>query len=209
MQLGERLLQLRTTSKVSREELANVLKVSNAMISYYEKGKRALSIEKLKEIADYFSFPMFLFFVDDEIFTKALTSQNFELSDVEYKVPIISKASAGKGAFAREEVIDYIKLPKQIFSKCDFATLVQGDSMSPKIEDGEIAFVRKGDFLETGNIGIFYLNEEVFIKKFFLDSLTYTIKLVSINHNYQDIFIKEDDDFRIIGRVIGTLNYHL
>ncbi|MHD0318586.1 helix-turn-helix domain-containing protein [Fusobacterium sp. THCT1E2] len=209
MQLGEKLLQLRTKNNVSREELANILKVSNAMISYYEKGKRALSIEKLKEIADYFSFPMFLFFVDDEIFAKALSSQNFELSDVEYRVPIISKASAGKGAFAREEIIDYIKLPKKMFDKCDFATLVEGDSMVPKIEDGELAFIRKVDFLETGNIGIFYLNEEIFIKKFFLDNLTYTVKLISFNHNYPDIVISENDDFRIIGRVIGSLDYHL
>lgn len=209
MQLGEKLLQLRSKNNVSREELANILKVSNAMISYYEKGKRALSIEKLKEIADYFSFPMFLFFVDDEIFTKALSSQNFELTDVEYKIPIISKASAGRGAFAREEVIDHIKLPKKMFSKCDFATLVEGDSMSPKIENGELAFVRKTDCLETGNIGIFYLNEEIFIKKFFMDALTNTIKLISFNHNYSEIIISENDDFRIIGRVIGALDYHL
>lgn len=209
MELGEKVRKIRKKKKITQSDLAKVLNVSTQMVTYYETGGRGISIEKLKEISDFLSFPMYLFFVDEESFFKALNNEKFEISDLDYKIPIISKVSAGKGTFAQEEILDYIKLPKQIFSKCDFATLVQGDSMSPKIEDGEIAFVRKGDFLETGNIGIFYLNEEVFIKKFFLDNLTYTIKLISLNHNYEDIFIKENDDFQIIGRVIGTLNYHL
>lgn len=209
MNLGERVLQLRNKNNTSRDELAKVLNVSNVMISYYENGRRALSVEKLKEISDYFSFPMYLFFVDEENFYNALSPEVTALSKLEDKVPIISKASAGRGAFAREEVIDFIELPKKMFSKCDFATLVEGDSMAPKIENGELAFVRKTDCLETGNIGIFYLNEEIFIKKFFMDALTNTIKLISFNHNYSDIIISENDDFRIIGRVIGALDYHL
>lgn len=206
MNIGERIKKIRKKYKLKQAQLAEILGVTTQMIVNYESNTRGISIEKLTQISDYLSFPLYLFFVDD--FDEFLNNKD-KIPNTDNKIPIISKASAGKGAFAKEEVIDFIEIPKKIFDRCDFATLVQGDSMSPKIEDGEIAFVRKGDFLETGNIGIFYLNEEVFIKKFFLDNLTYTIKLISLNHNYEDIFIKENDDFRIIGRVIGTLNYHL
>lgn len=206
MNIGERIKKIRKKYKLKQAQLAEILGVTTQMIVNYESNTRGISIEKLTQISDYLSFPLYLFFVDD--FDEFLNNKD-KIPNTDNKIPIISKASAGKGAFAKEEVIDFIEIPKKIFDRCDFATLVQGDSMSPKIEDGEIAFVRKGDFLETGNIGVFYLNEEVFIKKFFLDNLTYTIKLISLNHNYEDIFIKENDDFRIIGRVIGTLNYHL
>lgn len=206
MNIGERIKKIRKKYKLKQAQLAEILGVTTQMIVNYESNTRGISIEKLNQISDYLSFPLYLFFVDD--FDEFLNNKD-KIPNTDNKIPIISKASAGKGAFAKEEVIDFIEIPKKIFDRCDFATLVQGDSMSPKIEDGEIAFVRKGDFLETGNIGVFYLNEEVFIKKFFLDNLTYTIKLISLNHNYEDIFIKENDDFRIIGRVIGTLNYHL
>lgn len=206
MNIGERIKKVRKKNKVKQTELAEVLGVTTQMIVNYESNSRGISIEKLKQISDYLSFPLYLFFVDN--FDKALSDENKILENND-KVPIISKASAGRGAFAREEVIDFIELPKKMFSKCDFATLVEGDSMSPKIENGELAFVRKTDFLETGNIGIFYLNEEIFIKKFFIDALTNTIKLISFNHNYDEIIISENDDFRIIGRVIGALDYHL
>lgn len=206
MNIGERIKKVRKKNKVKQTELAEVLGVTTQMIVNYESNSRGISIEKLKQISDYLSFPLYLFFVDN--FDKALSDENKILENND-KVPIISKASAGRGAFAREEVIDFIELPKKMFSKCDFATLVEGDSMAPKIENGELAFVRKTDCLETGNIGIFYLNEEIFIKKFFIDALTNTIKLISFNHNYDEIVISENDDFRIIGRVIGALDYHL
>lgn len=206
MNIGERIKKVRKKNKVKQTELAEVLGVTTQMIVNYESNSRGISIEKLKQISDYLSFPLYLFFVDN--FDKALSDENKILENND-QVPIISKASAGRGAFAREEVIDFIELPKKMFSKCDFATLVEGDSMSPKIENGELAFVRKTDCLETGNIGIFYLNEEIFIKKFFIDALTNTVKLISFNHNYSDITISENDDFRIIGRVIGALDYHL
>lgn len=206
MNIGERIKKVRKKNKVKQTELAEVLGVTTQMIVNYESNSRGISIEKLKQISDYLSFPLYLFFVDN--FDKALSDENKILENND-KIPIISKASAGRGAFAREEVIDFIELPKKMFFKCDFATLVEGDSMAPKIENGELAFVRKTDCLETGNIGIFYLNEEIFIKKFFMDALSNTIKLISFNHNYDEIVISENDDFRIIGRVIGALDYHL
>lgn len=82
------------------------------------------------------------------------------------KIPIVSRASAGHGNWGEDETDNFIELPISLFKKCDFATVVDGDSMMPEIKNGEIVFVKHTELLENGNIGIFNLNDEVFIKKF-------------------------------------------
>lgn len=206
MNLGEKIKTLRKKYKVKQSTLADALGVSTQMIVNYENETRAISIEKLKQISDFFSIPVYFFFLDN--FDKALNSDE-SITEIGNKIPIISKASAGSGVSAVDYANNYIEVPPKMFKECDFATLVEGDSMSPRIEDGELVFVKKTHMLETGNIGIFYLNDEVFVKKFYHDPLTETTKLISFNRQYPDIIIEENDDFRIIGRVIGSLDYQL
>ena len=49
--LGERLQKSRTILKLSQKEVANSLNVSPAVISNYEKGERAPSVEMLMALA--------------------------------------------------------------------------------------------------------------------------------------------------------------
>ena len=51
---SQRLYQLRSSKKVSREQLAEALDVSYHSISKMEKAQRAASIEVLYALADYF-----------------------------------------------------------------------------------------------------------------------------------------------------------
>ena len=52
MTFGERFLQLRTQSGISRDTFAKILGVTNGTITNYEKGKREPGIQKLKDMAD-------------------------------------------------------------------------------------------------------------------------------------------------------------
>ena len=81
--------------------------------------------------------------------------------------------------------------------------------MEPKIEDGSLVLVRQNSILDNGDIGIFYLNEEVFCKKFSKDPFTNIITLKSLNKDYKPITIKENDDFRVIGKVVGAFDYNI
>lgn len=51
---SERLTQLREEKGLTRQKMADDLKISRASLEYYEKGKRAPDIETLYEIAEYF-----------------------------------------------------------------------------------------------------------------------------------------------------------
>ncbi|TYP56803.1 helix-turn-helix domain-containing protein [Thermosediminibacter litoriperuensis] len=52
--IGERIKSLREERKITQQELAQYLGVSQKTISNYEKGERSPDPETLKKIADYF-----------------------------------------------------------------------------------------------------------------------------------------------------------
>ena len=72
-----------------------------------------------------------------------------------------------------------------------------GDSMEPKYFDNDIVFVKKNVIVEQGQVGIFTLNDESYLKTLIGN------QLVSFNKEYEPISITEYDEFRIIGKVVG------
>ena len=82
----------------------------------------------------------------------------------------------------------------------DFGIIISGDSMEPTIFDGSIAWVKRQDNLNDGEIGIFILNGESLCKKYDVSNGTYS--LVSVNKKYHPIEILESDDLRFVGKVV-------
>ena len=76
---------------------------------------------------------------------------------------------------------------------------VSGNSMEPVYHDGDMVLIASQPTVEVGKIGIFIVNDEGYIKKFGGD------KLISLNPDYDDIILNEDDSFYCKGKVIGVL----
>lgn len=112
----------------------------------------------------------------------------------------IDKVSAGLGFFPIEEDYHSIGSP---FSNSDYAFSVDGDSMSPKYQNGDMVYVKKQSVLSDGEIGVMVYNNKGYLKKYYRDNNM--IILVSLNEAYNDISIALDEntDFHIIGKVIG------
>ena len=79
--------------------------------------------------------------------------------------------------------------------------------MEPKINEGDLLLVQDTPQLESGMIGVFLLNEKVYCKRFHYNPITKEIILKSLNSNYKPIKITNEDEFRIIGRVVGIYDY--
>lgn len=84
--------------------------------------------------------------------------------------------------------------------KADFILKVFGKSMEPKYKDGDLVLVKKADAVDIGKVGIFVVNGEALIKEC-RDGI-----LHSINQNYGDIILEDNDTVHCLGEVIGTLN---
>jgi len=109
-------------------------------------------------------------------------------------------ASAGTGVFLDNPCYEVISMPEDKLSrKANFALWVSGNSMEPRFHDGDLVLVKIQPNVEIGEIGIFVLNGEGYIKKFGGD------KLVSLNPAYEPIMITEDDAVYCKGKVIGNI----
>ena len=109
--------------------------------------------------------------------------------------------SAGTGEFLTDETCEEIELPiEQIPTEADFCLSVNGDSMEPTFHNGEYVFVKKQLDIFSGKIGVAIFNGEAFLKRIWFENGE--ARLESLNKKYKDIIITENDEFRIVGKVV-------
>lgn len=113
-----------------------------------------------------------------------------------------ARVSAGHGEFMDSDQYTLIDVKEDEAADADFAVTINGDSMEPAYADHGIALVHQQDTLENGEIGIFYLNGDAYIKKFQDDRNG--LYLVSLNKKYAPIPVNPDQDtFHIYGKVLN------
>ncbi|HAR5703608.1 TPA: helix-turn-helix transcriptional regulator [Staphylococcus pseudintermedius] len=115
------------------------------------------------------------------------------------EVAVYGYASAGTG----ETLIDGVEFTTQYnghIPNHDFALQVNGDSMEPLFEDKEIIFVDKTKQINSGQIGIFVIDGEAYLKKVFISDKG--IRLVSLNSKYPDLHFDSSHDIKVAGKVI-------
>lgn len=109
--------------------------------------------------------------------------------------------SAGSGIFIfGNEAEDEIELPDlPEYEAADFAIDVNGDSMEPDFSHDDIALVQQDAELFPGDIGVFVVNSNAFIKELGEK------ELISRNKDYKNIPIHEGDNVVCMGKVIGKV----
>ncbi len=111
------------------------------------------------------------------------------------------KVSAGAGEpLIYDSYPDFIEVKKsELTERTNFAVKISGNSMMPRFKDGDVVLVRSQPYVNFGEIGIFIVDGNGYIKERGND------RLISINPEYDDIYFKEGQDIRCKGLVIGTL----
>lgn len=110
-------------------------------------------------------------------------------------------ASAGTGEWLGDDSsYSIINVPLTNESrKADFIIRVAGDSMEPKFYSGDKLLILETRMLDVGDIGVFVLNGESYVKKLG------NSKLISINPAYDDIPYDKYDTISVVGKVIGKV----
>lgn len=73
--------------------------------------------------------------------------------------------SAGTGEIAAYDYSETIQLSKMPPEGTSFIVYAKGDSMEPLYHDGDKVFVRAQIEIEPGQIGVFYMDGQMWIKK--------------------------------------------
>lgn len=108
--------------------------------------------------------------------------------------------SAGTGSFLDGEDYEIYTSP-DIPEEASFGVYVSGNSMEPRYHNEELIWIEQTEQLEDGEIGIFYLDGNAYVKKFQNnENGTY---LVSLNKKYDPIPVTENNSFKIFGRVLS------
>jgi repressor LexA len=110
-------------------------------------------------------------------------------------------ASAGNGHFLDGEHYEMVDFPANaVPPDSTFCVRIAGDSMEPEFHDHDIVFVKQMQMIESGQVGVFVLNGEGFIKQYFEDGEN--CSLVSLNPEYDPIVITECDTLKVVGKVV-------
>ncbi|WLC58801.1 LexA family transcriptional regulator [Leuconostoc carnosum] len=115
------------------------------------------------------------------------------------EVVISGAVSAGTGEYlgdGYEETVTYDgEIPLH-----DFAVAVNGDSMLPLFDNGQIIFVKKTTEVRSGQIVIADYDQQAFVKKYVSDENG--SRFVSLNKKYDDMVIDENHESSIFGVVV-------
>jgi repressor LexA len=191
--LGDKIKSLRKRDGISQKALAQTLGVSQSTVAMWENGKNTPEYGTLMKLSEVFNVSL-----DD------ITGNSS--ANVLKSVPVLGYVRAGVPTEAAEEVLDY----EEIYIKeCDhsdyFALQIQGDSMSPRMMDGDIVIVKRQFDCENGDICVAMINDcETTVKKLIKKDLG--IILMPLNPSYEPIVFTNDTASKnrvsILGKVV-------
>lgn len=122
------------------------------------------------------------------------------------RIPVVGRVVAGIPIDAIEDVIDWEDIPYRLSKTGVFFGLkVKGDSMSPRIQEGDVLIVRQQEDAESGDIVIAQINgDQACVKRLLKQSDG--IVLQSFNPTYNPMYFSNSDilskPVRVIGKVI-------
>ena len=120
-----------------------------------------------------------------------------EITPLEMPMSIYG-AAAGTGNWLDEEYNIRVKVKDTpIARRANIVIKVSGNSMKPKFSDGDKVLVKIQPDIEVGEIGIFIVDNEGYIKQ------KGEYELISLNPKYNNIPIGEYTDYRCFGKVLG------
>ena len=198
--VGYRIFEARKNKKITRKEIADFLGVHETTIKRYEDGDtKKLPTDRLEKIAKYLNTSIdYLMGWEDEA----------KESNQGIKVPVLGAVPAGIPISAIEDIIDYEEIPQSWSNQGDFFGLrIKGNSMYPKLENGDVVIVKKQSTADNGDVVIAMVNgDDATCKRY--KRMDAGIMLTSDNSEYSPMFYTNEQiqslPVNIIGKVVES-----
>lgn len=194
-------------SGITAYQMSKDTGISESLISNWKSGRQLPKYDSLNTLADYFKVSGDYLLGRTDTPGSSTSSKSPEIIETKVSksriIPLYeTRVSAGTGSWLSDDVpIEYMTIPQNTNTeKSDYMLKVVGDSMQPRFYDGDFLLIKKSPSILEGEIGIFIVNNESFVKKMGRG------ELISLNPAYEPIKLTEYDDICCAGKVIGTLD---
>lgn len=186
--------------------LCEVLNISASYLLDYYGNTINVSFEEQDHIKKYRALDehgkKIVDFILNEEYDRSTEQESGELIQTNCIVLTMYEdaVSAGTGEFLSDgRCVEVTVDETPLTERADFILRVSGDSMEPTYYDGDKVLVENAAELNIGEIGIFVLNGQGYIKEYRPEGL------LSHNKKYGIIKIGENDRCEVVGRVIGKI----
>ena len=197
---------LRIERGITQEQLAALLKVSRSTIGMYETGSREPDFETIEAIADIFNVDMDYLMGRSTVERKNPVATSpipagFQPLPKMRKIPRVGRIACGEPILAEENIEDYDATPEEWHA--DFTLLCRGDSMEPKIKDGDVVAIRTQPQVENGEIAAVRIGDEATLKRVYCNGST--VILQAENPTFPPLVYsgQEAEDIHIEGKAVG------
>lgn len=187
----QRLRQAMFLAGKRQKDICEATGYTDGQMSNWFNGLYRPNAEKMAAIAKCLGVTVDYLLGKEDISPAKLTLPRFK------QVPVLGKVAAGVPMMAQEDVIGEIYTDKEVF-----ALKIKGDSMSPRIMDGDVVLVRRQDYAEDGDLIIALIDDEATCKVF--KKSHNVISLLPFNQIYAPLFYTEQDDLKILGKVVES-----
>lgn len=137
------------------------------------------------------------------------TSRGIKLADNQ-GLPIVGRVAAGNPILAEEHIEDYCDLEADFFKpRADYLLTVRGDSMiDAGIFDGDLLAVHRTTNVNTNDIVVARIEDEVTVKRFRKGRSKHMVTLLPENPDYSPIEVDlRDKAFAIEGLSVGLIRH--
>jgi repressor LexA len=198
--IGDRVREARTNKHLDQALLADKIGVVTRTLQRWEKGEQVpdgIAITRIAKVTGV--QPTWLLTGEGEIYPAPSRPQNvYPLNTAMRRnvnlvdLPLVSAVPAGKVAtmFHPDFVDTYVTVDDVKDSQA-FALKVRGNSMSPRIEDGDIVIVSPQQEVRNGDICVIRVSGEDTLKKVKLEGIY--LHLVPLNPEFEPVTVKRKD----------------
>ena len=189
------------TNNITRSELCAALNIKYSTMSEWINGNAYPRIDKIELMANYFGINK-SDLIEDK--SETTTEETFKRKDV--KIPVLGEVAAGVPIEAIEDIIDYEEITEEMAQTGEFFGLkIKGDSMYPRICDGDVVIVRQQNSCNTGDVVVVLVNgEAATVKK--IRKQKDGIMLIPFNTSFEPMFFSNEEiqglPVNVIGKVV-------
>ena len=202
MSIAENIKRIRTEHGLSQAELGKIAGVSDKAVSTWELGIKTPRMGAVEKMSNYFGIAKSA--IVDDVQSSSATSAvppGFQPMPEMDMVPLVGRIACGTPITAEQNVERIVCVPSKWRST--FTLTCKGDSMEPRIHDGDLVAIRKQPEVENGEIAAVRIGEEATLKHVYLHENF--IELRPENPAFNSIILSREDmnDVVIEGKAVG------